>query len=371
MKLSEEDHRKLSRTLDELSGAVENLLLTGLTTASEATRQSLQVAFLEASRLRLLRLGSTLRAANEELGRFVADDADFSARRLTFFLNRTWLLARGLARALKNRDAAAFDDLVWTPPQEPMARIEVIVLGVVKKVVARSFVTFDFRLRSVKPAGNFSVGQRLSWSCVFPQKSGQEIPAEAFLHLPQKQKFTAMQFLEGKTMVLEKVAVSVDGAGLGRLSLTEQTTVTPGDTFEDYGPYVSWDSTRAVERIKNHQHGPLDLEVELQEEAIFDAWELGEPLAKDEEKQWWYPLRQRVTEFTAVVPATNEGKSQKKMLDELGGKKSRPPLFGLVHYEKCRLMVQPLTVFAKDGPQHLMLSPDKIDRATLLKALRF
>jgi hypothetical protein len=371
MQLSDEDRRKLSHTLEELGGAVENLLLTGLTTASEATRSSLQVAFQEASRLRLLRLGSTLRAAIDELGRFVANDADFSSSRLTFFLNRSWLLARGLTRALKNRDDALFDTLVWTPPQEPVAKLEVVTLGVAKKVVARSFVSFDFRLRLVKPAGRLTTGQRLSWSCVFPQKSGHEIPAEAFLHLPQKQKFTASQFLEGHTMVLENVAVSVDEGGLGRLSLNDLSAVTPGEPFEDYEHHLVWNPAGALERIKMHEPGPLDLEVEMQEEAVLVAWDLGEPVAKDEMKQVWYPLWQRGTEFTAVVPAANEGKHQRKVLDELRAQKSRPALLGLVHYEKCRLMVQPLTIFPENGPQHLMLSPDKIDRSTLLKALKF
>ncbi|HXU01309.1 MAG TPA: hypothetical protein VN903_09970, partial [Polyangia bacterium] len=53
--------------LDDLGGAVEDLLLTGLTTASEATLQKIDVAFREASRRRLLRLSAALRVANEEI----------------------------------------------------------------------------------------------------------------------------------------------------------------------------------------------------------------------------------------------------------------------------------------------------------------
>ena len=107
MNLSSADRKKLETMLDQLGKAVEDLLLTGLTTASETTRQTLQVAFQEASRLKLLRLGSTLRVANEELGRFTRNDADFSGRRFSFFLNRAWMLGKGLAHALRSAGSAA------------------------------------------------------------------------------------------------------------------------------------------------------------------------------------------------------------------------------------------------------------------------
>ena len=85
---------KLATVLGQLGGAVEELLLSGLTTASDATRQTLAAVLQEAARHRLLRLGSTLRTATEELGRFTSHDASFSRRRLTFFLGRAWLLSR-------------------------------------------------------------------------------------------------------------------------------------------------------------------------------------------------------------------------------------------------------------------------------------
>src|SRR4051794_161925 len=120
MKLNDADRKKLGSVLNQLGQAVEDLLLTGLTTASETSRQTLNIAFQEASRLKLQRLGSTLRVANEELGRFTRNDADFSRNRFSFFLNRAWMLGRGLARALATDDAAAFDQLNWTPPQTPI-----------------------------------------------------------------------------------------------------------------------------------------------------------------------------------------------------------------------------------------------------------
>src|SRR5262245_34037156 len=168
MKLADADRRKLPALLEELARAVEELLLSGLTTASEATRQTLGVSFQEASRLRLLRLGSTLRGANEELGRYTRNESGFSRKRLSFFLNRAWLLSHGLARALRDGDEQEFERLVWVPANEPVERLEVVTLGVGKKVSAGAFCAFEFRLRTVQAAGKIPAGQRLLWSCVFP-----------------------------------------------------------------------------------------------------------------------------------------------------------------------------------------------------------
>ena len=217
MQFSAADRKKLLSQLDRLVEAVEDLLLTGLTTASEATTKVLGVTFQEASRLRLLRLSGTLRVANEELGRFTRNDAKFSQRRLVFFLNRAWLLAKGIARALRNDDAPELDRLMWTPPVELVEELQVVTLGVVKKVAAGAFCAFEFRLRSVDD------GRPFVWSTVFPLKPGAEIPPEGFLHIPQKQKFTANVLLEGKVVHLRKIGIAAEGQGNGRIQLGEQS----------------------------------------------------------------------------------------------------------------------------------------------------
>jgi hypothetical protein len=363
MNLNNADRKKLETMLDQLGKAVEDLLLTGLTTASETTRHTLNIAFQEASRFKLLRLGSTLRVANEELGRFTRNDADFSRSRFSFFVNRAWMLGKGLGRALKAGDDAVFDQLNWTPTQTPIQQVEVVTLGVAKKVVANAFVAFDFRLRSI------SDGQRLAWSCVFPIKPGVDMPAEAFLHLPQKQKFTAFQFLECKLMTLTNVVVARDEFGGGRLYLGDASTVAAGAAFDDWQKYQTWEVATALKRIEQHEPGPFDLDIEMQEEAFFDDWTIAEPT--EEETQYVYPLTSRDVTFHAPAAKSIECKVLKTHLDELIQNNERPPLLGLLHYEKCRLILQPLTLFAKNGPRHLMISADKVDRKELLKALKF
>jgi hypothetical protein len=41
-----------------------------------------------------------------------------------------------------------------------------------------------------------------------------------------------------------------------------------------------------------------------------------------------------------------------------------------MHYERCRLMFQPLSVFGEQGPEHLMVSAKNVDRKALLAALK-
>src|SRR5262245_2707376 len=174
---------KLRATLDQLSAAVEDLLLSGLTTASQSTQQVVQQALEEAARFRLLRFGGTIRTVVDDLARFSRQDSTLSKRRLAIFLNRAWLQARGLSHALQTGDEPLYDRLNWTPPTQPVAGIEIVCLGVGKKVTA-AVVVFDFRLRVLADSGPLKAGQRLSWSAVFPIKKGVSIPAEAFLHLP-------------------------------------------------------------------------------------------------------------------------------------------------------------------------------------------
>jgi hypothetical protein len=56
---------------------------------------------------------------------------------------------------------------------------------------------------------------------------------------------------------------------------------------------------------------------------------------------------------------------------KLAKKKTRPPIFGIAHYEACQIIFQPLAAFEKDGPVYLTVSPEKISQAELVKAMTF
>ncbi|HWE36002.1 MAG TPA: hypothetical protein VG406_05460 [Isosphaeraceae bacterium] len=365
------DRPKLTNVLGLLNGAVEELLLAGLTTASESTRGVIDAALREAARFRLLRLGSSLRAAAEELGRFHRHDPAFSRRRLTFFLSRSWLLGRGIAHALQAGDEKEFDRLTWSRATRPLASVEVVCLGVVKKVAAGAFVAFDFRLRAAADSGPVEAGRRLTWSVVFPVKPGAEVPAEGFLHVTQKQKFNPGLFLEGKTVLIRDARLSEDETGGGRVMLAEGSTVAAGKPFADWSRFLDWSPAPAAARVAAHRPGPLDLDTELQEEVVLRDYRIDPPVDGDEPGQAVYPVTAGRLVLHAPGGGEAEGKALRKGLDALRKlKKDRPPLFGLMHYEHCRLAFQPLTAFGPNGPDYLTISKDVVDKAALLRALK-
>jgi hypothetical protein len=350
------ERKKLLPVLDDLAAAVEDLIGTGLTTASAATRQKLDVSFKEASRLKLLRLAASLRYVNEEIGRFLENNAAFSAKRFSFFLNRSWLLARGIAHAIRDDDAKALAKLLWTTSPKPLAEIEVVTVGVLKRVAKGSSISFDFRLRSTKD------GRRLVWSCLFADKGS--VPAEAYLHLPQPQKFPPKVFLEPNPIIIREAAISDDRIILGAKSSVEQGKQ-PWKKWKPFFP--EWDRAATRRRLTAHSPSPLDLEVELQEEVVLDDWKLGEPRTVEGQKR--YPVVAGDLELEAIVPDGAAGAELEGSLEALRKRAKRPPLLGLVHFDLCRLVLQPLATLEVAGPKHLMISNDKIDLKSLLGTL--
>jgi hypothetical protein len=365
------ERKKLLTVLEQLSSAVEEQLLAGMTTATDATRQILSVALQEAARCRLLRLGSTLRSLGEELTRYSSQDTLFSRRRLMFFLNRAWLLSHGLAHALRQDDAAEYDRLNWSPTAQPLADVTAVCVGIVKRVSPGAFVAFDFRLRALSAAAPVSEGQRLTWSVVFPLKPGMEIVPEAFLHLPHKGKFAPFLLTERRSIRFERTELVVDEAGTGRLTVTDQTVVTTGEVFDDWERFLTWNPDASLERIRRHKSGPLDLDTELQEEVVLRDYEFGEQHDGDQPGQVIQPLIAGALQYSTLLGSGSEDKTLRQNLEDLKKlKRDRPPLYGMLHYEKCRLVLQPLAIF-KPGPDYLTITKENLKKSSLLKGMSF
>jgi hypothetical protein len=358
------DSRQLISLLDELAGTVEELLLAGLTAASKSTVQRMDVSFKEASRMKLLRLGSTLRIANEEISRFTTGSTQFSARRLAFFLGRAWLLATGMRRAIDDNDSATLQRLTSNPPTESVTHINLVTTGVGKRVVPGAFAAFDFRLRAVES------GESMIWSCVFPMRKDLDLPAEAFLHLPQKQKFKPSILLEKKVVQIDRCSVSRQPDAVSRLALLENSELKCGDAFTDWQKLRQWDLKGAAARLERHKPSPIDLEIELQEEVVLENWQPGKRVSSEE----GYDLLPVETNHLPIEMRLDRGPSGKPLhglVTKLAAQKKRPPLYGVAHYESCKVIFQPLTALGKDGPQYLTISPDKVSQAELVKAMKF
>jgi hypothetical protein len=228
----------------------------------------------------------------------------------------------------------------------------------VNKTVKRTVGSFEFRMRDV------DTGAPLLWSFLV-NRQNLEVPLEAWLHLPQPQKFDPKILLSGKIITIQQVAISADG----RLMLGPKATVTEGDPFSDYGPLLTWDRAGALSRVRAHPPSPLDLEVELQEEVVLRDWNVGSPVDRGRPGYKTFPIEAEGLSFDASVSSTDEGAELGKALTSLRKAKARPPLFGLMHYESCRLILRPLSVLDGDQMRQLMVSGDSIDKKKLLAAL--
>ncbi|MCX4247673.1 hypothetical protein [Paraliomyxa miuraensis] len=388
------DAERLRGLLDELGDVIEGLLRGGMTTASKATRDKLDVTFREVSRQGLLRLAASLSNVSREIGRYVAQDAQFSARRLSLFIGRTWLLARGMARALRDGDATTFERLAIDRRSEPVSELRAVTLGVHKKVVPGAFCGFDFRMRRLD---GDKLGDSLAFTEMFPMKasgaagdrhggppkgSGQDIPAEAYLVIDRPQRYKPRILLDGGVITFRNVMVHHSDSGQ-RLALGKDSRVEAAAPFTDWGSVPGWTPADALARVRAHQADPLELPNELQEEVVLDQWELG-PATKDEQRHV-YPVRSWGLALDGVVADGVEGKALRENLERL--RKGQGPvglgpgmasikakvgakrLFGLLHYETCRFVLQPLALLGPSGPIHLMTSAEGIDHKALLRNL--
>jgi hypothetical protein len=364
------EQKKLVALLDELAFAIEDLVRTGLTSATDATRQKLDVSFKEASRMKLLRLGASLRYVNEEVGRFLAHADSFSAKRLVFFAHRSWLLARGIGLALRERNDLVLARLLMQSARAPVPvkSIAVVTLGVYTRSV-QTACTFDFRLRVVKADDPTLVGRALVLGLVFGRKS-TEVTAEAFLHLPQPQQFEPIVFTEPRVVTITASAIALDERGGGRLLLGPKATVTLGKAHKQWAPLLAFAMEPLLARIRAQPITPLDLPVEVQDEVVLRDWTCAEDLARATVERRVFTVHAHGLAFDAVIPADGSGAPLAARFEACATAAANPPLYGLVHYEHGRLVLSPLATVADDGPTHLMLSGEKLDLTKLLGTLQ-
>ena len=346
-----EDPKGALALVEELSRAVEDLVRTGLTSATESTRAKLDASFKEASRRKLLRLGASLRYVNEEVGRFLAHDEAFSIRRFSLFLHRSWLQARGMAKGLRDKDDRLVASLVASGggAPRPVQSIEVVTVGVFKRTIVNVY-TFDFKLRVVGAKDADLVGRSLTYSLVFPRKTdgpARDLPAEANLQLPQPQKFAPRVFCQGKTVKVTDAAVILDERG-GRLVLGPKSTVVEGGPYTDWDPLFRFDPGLALGRVLRHRPGPLDLAAETMEEVVVAEPVLSaEPLRTSEGRRVFALSGAGGLVLDAVIPDNpydRDGEETLKRLREGLRRSKSPLLYGLAYYEYGRTVFLPVSL---------------------------
>jgi hypothetical protein len=352
-----EDSKGALALVEELARAVEDLVRTGLSSATDSTRAKLDASFKEASRRKLLRLGASLRYVNEEVSRFLANDEAFSMRRFSLFLHRSWLQARGVAKGLRDKDDRLLASLVGSGggAPRPVQSIEVVTLGVFKRTIINVY-TFDFKLRVVGAKDPDLVGRSLTYSLVFPRKAeaaAKGLPAEANLQLPQPQKFTPKVFCLGKVVKITDLAVTLDDRGGGRLMLGPKSTVTEGAPYTAWKEDFRFDPAAALGRVLGQRPGPLDLAAETMEEVVVSGPSLSaEPLRTSEGRRVFALAGAGGLLLDAVIPDNPYDGDGEETLKRLraglrGG--GNPLLYGLVYYEYGRTILLPLSIFRAGG----------------------
>lgn len=364
--------------LNRMASSLSDLLQSGLTAASGGTLDRLRSGFQEASRLKLLRLGATLRQLVEEVDRFALDSDEFSAKRFMFFVNRAWLLCTAMERAHAAGDADALNALLMTPDVKRVKQLTLVAMGVQKRHVPGRFCSFEFRLRALDDEG--VPGDLLTWSCVFPLRKGLDVPPEAFLDLDQPQGFRPSVFLQGTPVLCNDVALGKGARGGLRLQLAGSSTVEPVPSSVAEGgadgPMPRLDYAGAAQRIGDSSPDPLELEIERVEESVFDFFEpLEDPPQPDKESagsepRWWTWSLGALEADLRIEPGPG-GDEMIKRLVALLDKGLATHLYGTLHYESLRIAFQPLTALTPKGVNHLTLSEAKISKAELIQAMNF
>jgi hypothetical protein len=372
------DDKATLQMADELVRAVEELVRTGLVSATESTRAKLDATFKEASRNKLQRIGASLRYVNEEVGRYLADDGTFSPRRFGLFMHRAWLLSRGVVQALREQNRTLAQRLAMGSGSNlvrSVKRMELVTLGVLKRVVSTA-CTFDFKLRIVGGEADL-IGRTVTWSFVFARKSSAaNVPAEAYLHLPQPQKYVPSMLVERHVIVVENAALTFDERDNARVALGPPSAVTAGALFEKWDSVYSWNVAAANSRVTSVATSPLDLAVESQQEIIIDSWTLRADVDRSNDERRVFAIEvagdagDAALHFDGVVTTGADGVELTAALEAAAATPtSRMPLYGVAYAEYGRMVMLPLSYLTEHGPKHLMWSKDHIDVAALMKTL--
>jgi hypothetical protein len=164
--------------------------------------------------------------------------------------------------------------------------------------------------------------------------------------------------------------VSKQPGGATRLILSDASTVTASEAFDDWPSLLSWDVRAAAERLTKHQPTPMDLEIEFQEEVFLRGWQPGECRETDEGFDV-LPIVAGGLPFELRLDRGPSGTPVRGVMQKIAEMESHPPLYGVAHYESCRLTLQPLAVLGANGIDYLTVSQDKISQAELVKAMKF
>ena len=351
------------RLLQEVTACVALLYQSGLTAANKSTQDRLSAVWKESSRLRLLRLASALRIANEEVKRFVEKDEHFSLSRLSFFLRRARIIAHRAVWAIQNEKTQELNDILASPQSQPIKQIDFLVMGVSVKVSRNVFCAFEFH-------GQDSDGSYINWSCVYPiPPSMKTVSPNVLLNLKQKQGFKAVSLLEHKYIHVDQAHETNLKFGT-RLQLSDVSEVSTRDRVGQWPIDGACDFMDLRRRLQNAQVGPLDLPTEFQEYLIISEWKIGEEIDVGLAGRKSWQLQTPYFNATMAISDDEGSDFRIKRINELRLSDGDMPLYVLLYFERGRIIVDPLTLFENGIPEYLTITKGSMGARDMLRVLK-
>lgn len=359
--------KKVLLLLRKLKQSISEIYTSGLTTASSSSSNLLSLCFQEASKNGLLRLGSAIKIAGDELNRYITGDDDFSHNRLNFFLTRAWLLAGGLENAINTKNQDQWNTLMMTPKIKKLQHCTVITMGVIKRIVRDSIAAFEFRFKIIDSSDRSLPGLFALWSCVFPLKTLEFVP-EAFLHLPRKQKFRPIDFLNKKTIEFKNCGVSIDNYDRVRINLGEKSEVAYGSLYKNWPGYFQCDYSKLYNNISSYEINPLELEMEFQHEVVFDTWKYNGEVNENNDPHHEISFNDKAFYFHESKGF--DGDSRLDIMKK-NSNNCNSALFSILYFDKMKCMIFPLTILKDDNPEYISIAHHTIDKKEIVRLINF
>ncbi|MHA2500653.1 MAG: hypothetical protein ACXAEL_13885 [Candidatus Hodarchaeales archaeon] len=176
---------QLLRTIAE---TIESLAYTGLTTVSESTFQRLSTIINECSTNQFFRLASTLRITTSELKKSMNQSSrsiDYS--KYAFFLNQSWLLTKGLQKAITEKNKGLVEKYSGAKLQkETISLLEVIPISIEKGLVDKRWLSFKIHFKVLSASqGDLFEKKIVTWTHMFDTAGRKNVksvfPAESYL----------------------------------------------------------------------------------------------------------------------------------------------------------------------------------------------
>ncbi|MFQ5978624.1 MAG: hypothetical protein ACE5OZ_10900 [Candidatus Heimdallarchaeota archaeon] len=230
-----------ARLLQTIEQTISSLAYTGLTTISESTFQRLTTCINECSNNQFFRLASAIRVASNELKKSVnGSSKTIDNSKYAFFLNQSWLLAKGLQKALDDKDEFLLERYSGRKSQEDrIPALEVVPIGIEQGLIDRRWLSFRIHFKVMEaPKKKRISNEIITWAHMFDLRG--KSAATISVHSPEKylnmylkkRKISLADFIQPikrirlKNWVFNPGAMSISIKDKSKVKFLEEVTIT-------------------------------------------------------------------------------------------------------------------------------------------------